>query len=118
MGNLNVALEDLKKAADLEPDDPNIQFALGFLHLNIREPQNAISSFNSAINIDSTYWNAYFNRGLVFMEELDFEQQKEFLQKIKTMTDKDYKKFRRKYHKIHNSNLHIKSSLWTGTTRT
>jgi tetratricopeptide (TPR) repeat protein len=73
MLNATAGIEDLQKASEMEPENKTIHYAIGFSYLNIGLADNALESFSRVIEIDSTFWRAYFNRSLVNMELLDFE---------------------------------------------
>lgn len=69
---LSSALDDFHMAAKLDNKDAEVHFAIGFTYLNLGENAKAKLAFQDAIESDSTYWDAYFNRGLISMQELDF----------------------------------------------
>lgn len=71
--NPKAGIEDIQIAANMEPDNKTMHYALGFSHLNLGQSAEALASFSRVIEIDSTYWRAYFNRALIHMEILDFE---------------------------------------------
>jgi len=61
------ALSDMKKAAELDPDSPFIQYNLGNLHCLSAELPESIACYNAAIEKAPTIGEAYYNRGLVLI---------------------------------------------------
>jgi tetratricopeptide (TPR) repeat protein len=56
-------LDQLQKLADLSPDDPMAQYAVG-LELNNQERwEEAVPAFDRAIKADPNYSAAYFHKG-------------------------------------------------------
>lgn len=61
------AVENLKKAAELIPDNPLLFNALGVSYLNLQQyPDETIEAFNRAIKLYPSYSEAYSNLGTAY----------------------------------------------------
>ena len=61
------AQKSLKKGLNLQPDNINGLFQLGNLYLMEKNFEKSLNIFNKAINIKPTFWQAFNNKGLIFL---------------------------------------------------
>ncbi len=59
------ALDYLQKAKDQDPGNKSYYFAEGTLLDKMGQVDNAVNAYKKAISIDSTYFDAYFNLGVL-----------------------------------------------------
>lgn len=65
--NYDKAIQDYTSAIQIAPNSSRSHFALGFIHYQyLKVYDQAIKHYNDAIAADSTWPEAYFNRGLCF----------------------------------------------------
>lgn len=82
MGNLGTALESLKTAAALDPEEPDAQYYLGIVYERINEPELARESFERACDLDD-YNPVYAVAAAEMMIDLDrVEEAKVYLGSI------------------------------------
>ncbi|MDD3629717.1 MAG: tetratricopeptide repeat protein [Bacteroidales bacterium] len=62
----NAAKENLEKALKINAQDPEIYYLLGNVCFNERQYDEAIEYYTKAIEIDSTYAQAYTSRGKIY----------------------------------------------------
>jgi tetratricopeptide (TPR) repeat protein len=55
-------LEQLRKLARLQPDDPMPHYGLGLEHLNLQQWEDASAAFAQAIAVDPKYSAAYYHK--------------------------------------------------------
>lgn len=67
-GNIELALFKLTKASRLIPDNPEVHFALGTVHLLREEPEMAMESFKRTIQIEKKHADAYNNLGFAYLK--------------------------------------------------
>jgi Tfp pilus assembly protein PilF len=67
-GNIELALFKLTKASRLIPDNPDVHFALGTVHLLREEPELAMEAFKKTIEIDKKHGDAYNNLGYAYLK--------------------------------------------------
>lgn len=79
------AILDYSKIVELGKADAGVYFSIGFNHLNLGQKELALRAFNNSIDRDSTFYDAYFNRALLFLENLEFEKG---LSDLETFTSK------------------------------
>ncbi len=60
-GSLQPAFVEFQKAADLDPDNKEVQNAIGVVYLRLQDYRNSEEAFKRATNIDSDYSEAYNN---------------------------------------------------------
>lgn len=63
------ALTYLKMAQEKEPTNVTLYWAEGNLNEKLNRPENAIASYEKAIKVDSTYFNAVFNIGAIHFNQ-------------------------------------------------
>lgn len=64
-----MALEYFKTAVRLFPDNSEIRFNAGYVFQQFGEVDKAISEYNQAIKLDSTFYQAYYNLGYLYVIE-------------------------------------------------
>ncbi len=62
-----LALDDMKKVVDLEPDMIFAQYNIGYIYVQLGELDKAIEAYTRAIEMDSRFPDAYYNRGIVHL---------------------------------------------------
>lgn len=70
------AIDALRKAAELNPQNPGTHETLGFAiyYSEVRKPENqrdyteAINSFNNALKLNQDSWNSYMGLGLIYFQ--------------------------------------------------
>jgi Tfp pilus assembly protein PilF len=67
-GNLELAYFELSKASRLIPLNPDVHFALGTVHVLRNELELAIREFETTIDLDQTYADAYNNLGFSYLK--------------------------------------------------
>ena len=67
-GNPTAAINQVARAAQLNPNDSSIFFRLGLLRYNNNDYPNAISAFEHAVILDSSYLNAHYFLGLSYQK--------------------------------------------------
>jgi tetratricopeptide (TPR) repeat protein len=65
-GQVTQAFDYLNKAKEKDPNNVSFIFAEGTLYEKMNRPDKAIESYNKAIAVDSTYFNAYYNIGVIY----------------------------------------------------
>lgn len=65
-GHSTEGLKYLELAREKESGNPSIYFAQGTLYEKIGEREKALKSYDEAIRVDSSYFNAYFNTGALY----------------------------------------------------
>ena len=68
LGNIDKAIEFYKTTLNLEPNDKYSFYELGYCYASLSTPDkdNALKFYNQAIDQDKNYYDAYFNRGLLY----------------------------------------------------
>lgn len=69
-----LALDDLKKVVELEPDMLFAQYNIGNIYVQLGELDKAIEAYTHAIAIDPRFPDAYYNRGIVCLMQGRTEQ--------------------------------------------
>jgi tetratricopeptide (TPR) repeat protein len=80
ISNLEGALSDFNISAQMNNSDAEVHFAIGFTYLNMGNTVEAKKAFNTTLKKDSTYWDAYFNRALIDLQDLYFADAERDLQ--------------------------------------
>jgi tetratricopeptide (TPR) repeat protein len=63
--NFQEALHDFEKAAEYDPENPEIWYSIGNAYMNLNDYHEAINYYTKAIEIKEDYADAYYNRGLI-----------------------------------------------------
>jgi tetratricopeptide (TPR) repeat protein len=68
LGDIDKAIEFYKTTLTLEPNDKYSFYELGYCYASLSAPDkdNALKYYNKAIDQDNNYYEAYFNRGLLY----------------------------------------------------
>ncbi len=72
-GENDQAINDFKKAIRLSSTNPSAYFGLGNTYYGINQLDSAKLCYDLAIVYDNTYYNAYLNRGICYLRELDLK---------------------------------------------
>lgn len=70
----DLALADLNKEVELNPNYDFAYFARGLTYYNKEDYDHAITDYTRAIELNPKYENAYYNRGLAYFQKGDYEQ--------------------------------------------
>ena len=70
---LHKAIEDFKKALELDADNSIILYNLGSLYASVNDYAQAIPYYNRAIQKNASFAEAYYNRGLTRIFDNDKE---------------------------------------------
>lgn len=68
--NFAKAIAAYKKSLALKPDNADVLTDLGIMYRRSGAPRDAITSFDQAIAVDPNHATARFNRGVVFLSDL------------------------------------------------
>ncbi len=63
------AMRYLDLAIEREPENATFYFAKGTLHEKLKEKDQAIEAYQNAIDLDDTFFNAYYNLGALYYNE-------------------------------------------------
>ncbi len=66
MGDFNGAMSDLNKAIEELPRQPELRKNRGNIHLLLGMPRKAVDDYTKAIQFNSNYAEAYYNRAIAF----------------------------------------------------
>jgi len=67
-GNTTSALQELLKAKELSPDDPQVYNIIGLIYFKKKEHNKAIDNFKKALTLDLKFSEAHNNLGTVYMD--------------------------------------------------
>lgn len=119
-GESKAALEYLAKAKENDPKNKSYLFAEGTLYDKMSNPDKSIESYQKAIVLDSLYFDAYFNLGVVYYnlavkktEEANDEKDTEKYKAKKLIADEEFKKAIPYMEKAHAINPKDKQPLET-----
>lgn len=83
------ALETYQKLLDIKPDHADALHNVGYINLVEKQDCDiAIECFNSAIKVDSLFWQAYLSRGEAYEKKGDMEKAKADFQKAEELKGK------------------------------
>lgn len=98
-GDSKPALIYLSQAISKDPSNRSYYFAKGVLYDKIDSLGDAIESYKKAIQVDTSYFDAYFNLGVVYynhavklLEKANDEQDNNKYLEMKTIADGEFKK--------------------------
>ncbi|MDX2302258.1 MAG: tetratricopeptide repeat protein [Microscillaceae bacterium] len=83
------ALQDYTEALRLSPHNAVIYNSLGNIYDSMRNPQDAILSYDKSLSLDSTYTNAYYNRAIAFFNVKNYQRAKEDFLKVVQLSPED-----------------------------
>lgn len=63
------AMKYLDMAIEREPDNATFHFAKGTLHEKLEEIDEAVAAYEKAIDLDDTFFNAYYNLGALYYNQ-------------------------------------------------
>ncbi len=88
-GNIEMALFELTKASRLIPENPDVHFALGTVHLLREEPELAVEEFRKTIALDRNHADALNNLGFAYLKLGRWDEAIEACQKALDQVDYD-----------------------------
>ena len=65
------AINAYEKSLSIQPDNPHVLTDLGVMYRRSNEPEKALTAFNKAITVQSDFETAWFNKGIVYMHDLN-----------------------------------------------
>ncbi len=68
-GQSKQAMDYLQLAKKNDPTNASFYFAEGTLHEKMENPEKAMESYKKAIEVDSTFFNAYYNLGVLYFNK-------------------------------------------------
>lgn len=86
------ALQDYARALELYPGDASTHLTVGIIHYRRREYSLGIEHFSSAIRFDPANEDAYYGRGLCYMEAGDTERAVEDMETLLSLSSDPVKR--------------------------
>lgn len=80
-----------KKSVDTKPNNPENRVNLGYTYYLTGDNEEAIKQLKAAIDLDKNYFGAYFNLGLVYLDENRNNDALILAQKTVELAPKNYK---------------------------
>ena len=65
------AIDAYQKSLSIQPDNPHVLTDLGVMYRRSNEPEKALTAFNKAIAVQADFETAWFNKGIVYMHDLN-----------------------------------------------
>ena len=65
------AINAYEKSLSIQPDNPHVLTDLGVMYRRNNEPEKALTAFNKAIAVQPDFETAWFNKGIVYMHDLN-----------------------------------------------
>jgi tetratricopeptide (TPR) repeat protein len=65
------AINAYEKSLSIQADNPHVLTDLGVMYRRNNEPEKALTAFNKAITVQSDFETAWFNKGIVYMHDLN-----------------------------------------------
>jgi tetratricopeptide (TPR) repeat protein len=69
--NFQRAIEAYRKYLELNPDNPNVWTDMGVMYRRAGQPEKAAEAFDQAISIDPKHEQSLYNKGVVFLHDLN-----------------------------------------------
>ncbi|HOZ29295.1 MAG TPA: tetratricopeptide repeat protein [Bacteroidales bacterium] len=89
-----LAMEYFKTAVRLFPENSEIRFNAGYVLQQFGEIEKAIDEYNKVIELDSMYYQAYFNLGYLFVNDVkDYKKSLEYFSAAIKCDSSAYKAF-------------------------
>ncbi|WP_366921931.1 tetratricopeptide repeat protein [Metallumcola ferriviriculae] len=73
------------------PNDPQQRVNLGFTYYQLRQYDDALKSYNAAIEIDPNFYPAYLNKGYLMVETKQYDAALEAFQQCVKLNPTDYR---------------------------
>jgi CHAT domain-containing protein/tetratricopeptide (TPR) repeat protein len=93
-GQYEVALETFQQAAALEPQNPQVLYALGLAYYRLERYQEVIAPLNQALQIQPSYTLALARRGMAYQELNQKEQARADFERAIQIQPQDYEGWR------------------------
>ena len=87
---LNKNKEAIKYLKKIKEKVPEVFFLMGNIKESLFKLDDALNYFNKAIKIKDSYWQAHFNKGLIFIKKKEFEEAKKSLKKVLEIDQNNY----------------------------
>ena len=72
-GDLEAAIEDYKKCADLDPENGDAPFNIGACYVELNDEEQALRYFKKALDIDADHSGAHYNIARLFHLRKDYD---------------------------------------------
>jgi tetratricopeptide (TPR) repeat protein len=69
--NFQRSIDAYQKYLELNPSNPNVWTDMGIMYRSIGQPEKAIEAFDQAISIDPKHEQSRYNKGVVFLHDLN-----------------------------------------------
>ena len=102
-GQTKQMIEKMVAAADADPKNKTLKFALGATYDNMGKKTEAEAAYKSAIALDSTYFDAYYNLGAMYYNT--GVEVYNATQKLPMSKEKEYNAGKKKYTEAFNKSL-------------
>ncbi len=93
---INKQLEFLQQQVQAKPNDLKMRVALGYTYFLKDNNEKAINEFNKVLATDKKYNDAYYNLGLVYLDEERLDDALEMFGKSVELAPQDYKGYLQK----------------------
>jgi tetratricopeptide (TPR) repeat protein len=84
-GNLDKAIEEYKKATELNPNHLQAHMNLGTVYIEQKKYDQAIEEFNTVVKLNYYWGKAHYNLGYIYLLKGDKEKAQEELKILKMM---------------------------------
>lgn len=84
-GNLDKAIEEYKKAIELNPNHLKAHMNLGAVYMQQKKYDQAIEEFNTVVKLNYYYGKAHYNLGYIYLLKGEKEKAEEELKILKMM---------------------------------
>lgn len=68
LDRIDEARAELEKAVQDEPNNPDLQFALGVIHDQLGNSDKALAAYDKAIEAKGDHYNSHFNKGVLLLD--------------------------------------------------
>lgn len=68
LGKIDEAKDNLEKAIEAEPDNPNLYFTLAAMYEQLEKEEEAVNAYKKAIAVDPSHFESNFNMGVIMID--------------------------------------------------
>jgi tetratricopeptide (TPR) repeat protein len=83
------AVQAASQAVVLDPYNPNLRIALGGIYYAMRDFDNAVKIFETAVAAKNDHINAYYNLAFAYREKGDYEKAVQAMSRVVSLVDKN-----------------------------
>ena len=87
-GDYSNALVELRKAAEIQPSNPEVHNAMGLVYFYTERNEDAVYEYKKAISLDKKYSEAFVNLGTLYAQQEKFEEARSLLQDYMKIRDR------------------------------